>query len=243
MYPKKLVKLAEAFCWRMARQNLQTSQIWQLLAVGLVHEPERSRTYRYLQYTILAVAHAGHTAYSYTAIHSPHPDIHIYHNTKCTRTRLLLIVPCAALVYSPRATAAATPRLLQVRLEPLQVMHALGDLALDALPVDVALAEACHVVQEGLAVRNLIDDLVVQLLLVAHGRGGGGGAVGAWVFGQNFLRRLAVELVAQRQLILPGRASGKAQAAGARHRLQGQGSGRGRRARTAEAVSLGGVSR
>jgi len=122
-------------------------------------------------------------------------------------------------------------------------MHALGDLALDALPVDVALAEACHVVQEGLAVRNLIDDLVVQLLLVAHGRGGGGGAVGAWVFGQNFLRRLAVELVAQRQLILPGRARGKAQAAGARLRLQGQGTGRGRRARASEAVSLGGLSR
>ena len=85
--------------------------------------------------------------------------------------------------YSPRAAAAATARLLQVRLEPLQVMHALGNLALDALLVDMALAEACHVVQEGLAVRNLIDDLVVQLQLVALGRGGGGGPTGAWVFG------------------------------------------------------------
>ena len=85
--------------------------------------------------------------------------------------------------YSPRAATAATPRLLQVRLEPLQVVHALGNLALDALLVDVALAEACHIVQEGLAVRNLIDDLVVQLQLVALGRGDGGGPVGAWVFG------------------------------------------------------------
>ena len=82
-------------------------------------------------------------------------------------------------------------------------MHALGNLALDALLVDMTLAEACHVVQEGLAVRNLIDDLVVQLQLVALGRGGGGGPVGAWAFGQDFLRRLAVELVAQRQLVLP----------------------------------------
>ena len=82
-------------------------------------------------------------------------------------------------------------------------MNALSDLALNALLVDLALAEACHVVQEGLAVRNLVDDLVVQLPLVTLSRGCSSGSSGARVLGQDLLWSLAVELVAQRQLVLP----------------------------------------